>query len=511
VVCGLGDRRLQRDATGLVGHHVIATIADLYDVADMPSELLDHHGHAHIVPAPFGTGPRQRTRASSGLGGGCRGHRFVGFEGPMSSKKSKRQRGGHPAKVAERRERDRQRREGSADPLRRAARTLTGEAATLATALDAELWASALLGTWWPPDPFAEQSADLTIGAPLVEEIARIADGGAVAALRAIGELTETELGPIALRHAEALEALGVSEPAWARAIEEAEILGTAILCEDVFDDGVTVLIEARHADGDPHAIGIYIDHNLGGMAQHILIADSIAAVEASVARNPDDEAAIRIERIAAAEASTRVHDAMELTDMTLDPPVSEDYAPLRAVAMLRADELPGPPLDIGTPEIPDGERERLLDEFLASTEGTMFASDSDEAFIASLAIDYCCDYVDGRPLRWSPVVVELFMTDWLPRKVLADHATFEAVPRALDAWVRYAGRRRGIPDWAIQATATAITDRTDEMLDRLGRPDDRGPSIEFLTAAKDAGIDPTDRDAIATFIAGWNASSDPS
>jgi hypothetical protein len=424
----------------------------------------------------------------------------------MHSKKSKRQPGGHPAKVAERRERDRRRREGSSDPLRRAARTLTGEAGTLATALEAELWASALLGTWWPPDPLAEQSADVTIGTPLVGEIARIGDAGAVAALRAIGELTETELGPIALRHAEALAAAGLGQPAWARAIQEAEILGTAIIHEDVFDDGVTVLIEARHIDGAPHAIGIYIDHNLGGMAKDILMTDSIAEIEASIARNSDNAAAIRIERIAAAEAATRVHDAMELTDMTLDPPVGEDYAPLRALALLRADELPGPRLDIDTPEIPDDERERLRDDFLSSAEGAAFAADSDAAFIASLAIDYCCDYVDGRPLRWSPVVVQLFMTDWLPRKVHADRASFEAVPRTLDAWVRYAGRLRGVPDWAIQTTATTITDWTDEMLDQLDRSEDRGPSIEFLTALQEAGIDPTDRDAIATFFAGWNA-----
>ena len=74
-----------------------------------------------------------------------------------------------------------------------------------------------------------------------------------------------------------------------------------------------------------------------------------------------------------------------------------------------------------------------------------------------SLAIDFAVDYVDGRPLRWSPVVVELFMADWFPRAVLIDRATVATLPVALDAWVRFAGRKRGLPDWAIGATREAI------------------------------------------------------
>ena len=84
---------------------------------------------------------------------------------------------------------------------------------------------------------------------------------------------------------------------------------------------------------------------------------------------------------------------------------MSEDYARLRALAMLRVDEVslssPGP----SATSSPHEERDRLRDEFLSSPEGKEFASDSDEAWAASLAIDFCADYVDGRPLRgvrWS-------------------------------------------------------------------------------------------------------------
>ena len=57
-------------------------------------------------------------------------------------------------------------------------------------------------------------------------------------------------------------------------------MLRTAVMREDVFDDGVTIFIEATHDDGEPHAIGVYIDHNFGGMATDVVLADSIDRVE---------------------------------------------------------------------------------------------------------------------------------------------------------------------------------------------------------------------------------------
>jgi hypothetical protein len=128
---------------------------------------------------------------------------------------------------------------------------------------------------------------------------------------------------------------------------------------------------------------------------------------------------------------------------------------------------------------------------------------------VVSLAIDFCSDYVDGRPLRWSPVVVELFMADWLPRKVVAEHTLFEAVPAALEAWVRYAGRARAIPEWAIARSVEAIPGWTDEMLANAADPGAAGPAKRFAAAATNAGVDLTDDEAVASFIAGWNARSD--
>lgn len=427
----------------------------------------------------------------------------------MSRGKRARRPSGHPAKVAQRRARERDRTQG--DPLRRAARAACEDAANIDTALDAELMASTLLGSWWPSRlELGAGDPDEEIGGPLVAEIARCGGPGALAALIAIAEVSGSELGLDARERAGKLRAAGVPPPPWADAIEECEVLRTAVIREAVFDDGITIFVEGAHAGEEPHAVGVYIDHNLGVMAKDIFLADSIDSVAEVMRTNPDADAGgiLELQPIDPAEACARLHAALDRTDMTLMAPVGEDYAPLRALARLRAYELPLGTVDIEPPEVTIDERDRLLDEFLASPEAAGFEPGGDEALAVSMAIDYCADYVDGRPLRWSPVVVELFMGDWLPRKLLAERAAFEAVPAALASWVRFAGRRRSIPDWAITETIEAIARWTEEMLDRASDADAGGPATQFLLAAKDAGIDLEDEQAVASFIAGWNARS---
>jgi hypothetical protein len=194
---------------------------------------------------------------------------------------------------------------------------------------------------------------------------------------------------------------------------------------------------------------------------------------------------------------------------MTWDPPVSEDYADLRALALTRADEAPGQVVQAERSEIPSAARDVLLEEFLNSLEGAGFAPAGEEAYAVSLAIDFCADYVDGRPLRWSPTVVELFMAGWIPRKVLGDPELLSAVPTALDAWVRFAGRKLDLPGWAIAATRQAIPHWHETMVRDSEDPASFGPAKQFMAAAAAAGINLEDQDALNTFVAGWNARSE--
>ena len=221
------------------------------------------------------------------------------------------------------------------------------------------------------------------------------------------------------------------------------------------------------------------------------------------------EEAKLELEQIDPGVAAGLIRAAIAHTDTTWDPPVGDDFWSGRAQPLLRAGQTPGAVDPPEPTELSSEERDRLRDEFLASPEGREFAADGDEAWVASLVIDFCAGYTDGDPLRWSPVVVELFMTDWIPRKVLATPELLDRLPGALDAWVRFAARRRGIPDWAANQTRGSIVNWVEEMVKAALDPAAGGPSKQFLLAAKAAGVDLEDEQALGTFITGWNARSE--
>ena len=389
------------------------------------------------------------------------------------------------------------------------------EALELTDPLDAELWGSSMLGVFWRArdtlslDEIGSDPA-VTFGGPLIEAMGRIGGAEARLALAVIATVDEGELG---LRSGEIRALLpeepGEAVPAWVADLGEAVVTDAAVMRENVFDDAYTMFLEARNRGGEAHAVGVLIDNNLGGMAKDILLVDSIDSVLEIVREHPQRDGDVRLERIAPGVAAGKIRAAIELTDMTWDPPVSDDYADLRALALRRANETPGCVVPAERSEIPSAERDRLMAEFLSSPEGEGFAPDSEEAYSASLAIDFCADYVDGRPLRWSPVVVELFMADWIPRKVLGDADLFARLPTALDAWVRFAGRKSNLPEWAITATCEAIPQWRETMVRRSDDPIAAGPAKEFLAAAKASGIDLADQEALNTFVAGWNARSE--
>ena len=119
----------------------------------------------------------------------------------MSKGKRNRRPGGHPAKVAVRRERDAARRSGAAAGPDSVARRIMREAQELTGALDAELWASHLLGVFWdqrytlPLEEAASGDHSLIFGEPLIEAVARLGGVAARTALSVISSVDDGELG----------------------------------------------------------------------------------------------------------------------------------------------------------------------------------------------------------------------------------------------------------------------------------------------------------------------------
>jgi hypothetical protein len=263
-------------------------------------------------------------------------------------------------------------------------------------------------------------------------------------------------------------------------------------MCDDVFDDGMSVLIEFAQPNAAPHTLGLYIDHNMGGVVKDAFVAGPLGEV---CERFPD------LRELDLAEARARVERALDVLDHTLDPSVDKDVDRLRGFMYARAKLLPGgAALPDEFEELAAEERESLLGDFLSSPEGEQWRNDADAEDVAAIAIEFGADYNYGGPLRWSPSVVEIFTTGWLARKVPREVEFFEHVPQVLRDWVVYAGRRRGVPAAAVDQAVGAANFFRQAMHDAVSDPERRGPAKAFAIAAQEAGVDPTDADALNEF-----------
>jgi len=275
------------------------------------------------------------------------------------------------------------------------------------------------------------------------------------------------------------------------------------MMCDDDgFDDGLSVMVEFAAPGAEPHTLGIYIDHNLGGLVKDVFVAGPLAEVREQFELRTPYHHDLVLRELDLAEARARVEEALEILDHTLEPPVDEDVRPLRAFVKARIRTLPeGGAGREEEPEVTPEEREQLLADFLDSPEGHSRRGDEGAEDIVELAIDFGADYNHGGPLRWSPVAVEIFMMSWLARKVMRESELFERVPDVLADWVKYSGRRRGVPAAALREAVAAVERHREAMLGVVTDPGAWGPAKTFAMAAQQAGVDLSDHDALNAFI----------
>lgn len=387
--------------------------------------------------------------------------------------------------------------------LRRAASRVDGP-------LRAALLGSEVCAPWATDRSVGPDGPEADIAIALVRETASSADAGAVAALRAL-ELGATErTAAAAARAADVLVADGQPDPAWYAASRGLAPVAAGSLSEDQFDDGRTVLIEFAGPAYEPHTIGVYVDRNMGGLAKDLLVGPPLAQLRAQVAANAGhpDFGSIRFEDIDLEDARRRATLAMARSLVTVDPPFGEDVPVLWGLVLQRLNlfdgEIPPEAVDDGRDVASDEERDRLFEAFFASP-GAPERDDATVTIVAS-AIDFAADYAGGDPTRWSPVVVELFMADWLPRKATFEDETFARLPDVLRAWVRFAAGQRGVGAAATEEAVASVSLWEEDLRAAVTDPDRWGPAKTIGMSMKEAGVDMTDQAAIDRFIAVYNA-----
>ena len=336
------------------------------------------------------------------------------------------------------------------EELLRAARELLA----VRSPLDAELMVSELLGTWWGEHRDNARGADVErlVGEGLVDFAARRSSPAALALLSGIACLGTPRQASKAEEAALELMARGVRSPNWAQHL--GAVTGSdCYVNSDAFGDTDEVVCFFSYDGTEPHALVLVVDYNADGMIRDGWVTSQVSKLMELCRKpaSPDDRGGFK--PLDPPVARRMLEAALAETDAADNPPVSESFPSYHAFIRARIRALP-PSRGPGGPVGPGGStskrrpwrkdrRAMLAAEFLASDEAEDLSDRSSASHCADRIIDFGCDQDFGRPLRMSPIKVETFLLNWLPRKVMLSPAEQEAMPHVLLAWVRWAARRR--------------------------------------------------------------------
>lgn len=356
--------------------------------------------------------------------------------------------------------------------------------------LEVEVLASGLLGSWWKGLPPGEDP-DQLFGEGAIGYAARQGSREAMALLRAFQAVGVTaEQREAAAAAASELAAGGVAEPAWAPRIGRVRV-DACWRMADVYGDQASLLCVFGYGQRKHGLLALLDFNHLGGWVKDVFLTGEPARVlrelRGDVAHNP----IAVLDQVEPAEARRLLEAGFDATEMTWQPEVSEEFRQYRALALARCRALPQPQEAAAEfIEVPEGRREALVAEFLASPEARALPDDEAIAFCVRLIVDHGCDYDDGKPLRVSPAKTEIFVHDWVPRKAVLDDRDRELMPAVVRAWVRWAAARNRLPDEAVAELVEAADGCAGHFAEAYDESDTASP-IRFYLQGLEPGARP--------------------
>ena len=377
------------------------------------------------------------------------------------------------------------------------------DVAKLDCALDAEMLATALLGSVYAVAEEDRATAVRDFVGSFLGATTRRRTASATTIRSVFAKLVPEADGAAEVRP-------GTQAPTWADQVGRVRATG-CYAYGDVYGDQTSYLVTFAYEDsvagGSDHALVALVDHNIGitkdlyvgSPASRILgqVREMCAADELTWFRE-EDPGRLRHE----------VDRHLEITDGLTDLPADGSLATDRALAVSRLHTLPASTVP-GLPEPPARAVQDLMRDFLASPEAARFGLDDvrtdDELaslhFCLGLLTDHAAGLPDADPLRWSPAVAGLFLLDWVHRRAVLDMDDAAMLPRVTRAWSSYAVRVRGLPSSA----GEQIDDVVEEMIPEFARlyatGERRSPATAAVAQLISEGVDPNDADAIDAWI----------
>jgi hypothetical protein len=374
-------------------------------------------------------------------------------------------------------------------------------------ALDAEMLGTALLGSVYAIAEEDRAGAVRTFVEGFLTATSRRRAAAATTIRSVFASLVPDAPGAAAVKP-------GAQAPSWSGQLGRVRPTGTYAY-GDVYGDQTSYLATFAYEDdaegGPEHAVVALVDHNIGitkdvfvgGPAERILgQVRRMCAADGLTWFREEDPRTLRNE----------VARHLRITDEMGDLPGEGSLATDRALVGARLALLPSSALSV-VPDLPeplgDEERTTLIRTFLSAPEATRFELDQvPEAdlgslhFCLSLVLDHAASLPDADPMRWSPIVVELFLLDWVHRRAVLDMDDAALLPRVVRAWAAYASRVRGLPAEAVAATDQAVEDTVPEFVRLYTTGERRSPATAAVAQLIAEGVDLNDPAALDAWLA---------
>lgn len=211
----------------------------------------------------------------------------------------------------------------------------------------AEIWVSAVFGTWRQPGT-ADDLAPEDVDHLLLEHLAAHPSRGALALALATEAIAPPAFAAAAAAVADTLRAAGFEPPDWAPVAGSAHAVGAWSL-QDPHGGSESLVIGFEHADGVRHALMVEIDHADGGMAVDLLF--SPGELLDAIVEGPDPT--LRTTSLRPEEAARRAVTALDATREHPDPVVTDEFLMNWYLADTRLRRLAG--LEASVPGVPIG------------------------------------------------------------------------------------------------------------------------------------------------------------
>ena len=327
-------------------------------------------------------------------------------------------------------------------------------------------------------NPFerARQQDAVTVPA-LVGTFADVALPETTALLAALAVLGPDELSRARAQRAYAARPHPV--PDWLARLGET-LVDRAVESTHVLGDGENVMLNVR-LPGHDMTMVVYIDHNLGTVVKDGFPTPVGVDEVVSRLREASDDPDMRYGDISPADARARISEAMEKGSYMFPPLETDTWPASRPLTEWLLRLLPEGGTGYLRPKWGKAALRKLANRFFGSPFGQRLDSKDNRELLEQF-LWFGTDYGPGDPLRWSPVVVEILLADWIPRKIMADPAFLAKAPALLRGFIRFCHDERGIRPSLTEETLAAVDHYEPAYQRTIRSPRPQGP--EALLAA---------------------------